>query len=183
MARITALEVEKAEPKAKEILDGVNKALGKVPNVFRTMAHSPAVLEAYMGFSGALKTATLPAALREQIALVVAGKNECDYCASAHTVMGKGAGLDEKEIANNLEGKANEAKSQTVLDFATKVVEKRGHVADEDVKKLKEAGFSETEIVEIVAVIALNIFTNYFNHVADPEIDFPVVKTKKALAK
>ena len=181
MARISTLDLDKAEPKAKEILDGVNKALGTVPNVFKTFAHSPAVLEAYMGFSGAMAKAKLPATVREQIALTVAGKNECDYCASAHTVLGKKAGLDEKEIPLNLDGKATDAKSQAVLDFTLKVVEKRGQVSDADVKAIKEAGFSETEVVEMVNVIALNIFTNYFNHVADTEIDFPVVKTKKAL--
>lgn len=181
MARISTLDVSAAEPKAKEILEGVQKGLGTIPNVFKTFAHSPAVLEAYMGFSGALAKAKLPATIREQIALATAGKNECDYCASAHTVLGQKAGLDEEQAAHALEGKATDAKAQAALTFTHRVLETQGHVNDADVKKLHEAGFTETEIVEIVATISLNIFTNYFNHIAETEIDFPVVKTKKAL--
>ena len=181
MPVITALNPQTTTGKSKTLFDAVQTKLGMVPNMMRTMGHAPAVLEGYLSFSGALAGGTLSAKLREQIALTVAGKNECDYCASAHTVLGKKAGLDEKEIPLNLDGKATDAKSQAVLDFTLKVVEKRGQVSDADVKAIKEAGFSETEVVEMVAVIALNIFTNYFNHVADTEIDFPVVKTKKAL--
>lgn len=179
MARIPTLEIEKADPKAKTILDGVNQKLGTVPNIFKTFAHSPAVLEAYMGFSGALANAKLDAKLREQIALAAAGKNNCDYCASAHTVLGQKAGLEEAEIKQNLDGKASCDKSQVALEFVNKVLENRANVEDKDVEALRTAGFSEQEIVEIVATISLNIFTNYFNHIADTEIDFPVVRTNK----
>lgn len=181
MARIAPLELTEGTPKVQETLAGVKKNLGTVPNIFKTFAHSEAVLDAYFGFSGAMAKTTISPTLRETLALAVAGKNECDYCASAHTVLGKKAGLAETEVPMNLEGKATDAKVQAAVDFALKVVETKANVKDGDVQKLRDAGYTEAEIVEIVAVVCLNIFTNYFNHIAGTEIDFPVVKTKKAL--
>ena len=183
MARIPTIDVEKADPKAKELMEGINKKLGTVPNIFKTFAHSPAVLEAYLNFSGALAGTKLSAKHREQIALAMAGKNTCDYCASAHTVLGAKAGLEEAEIKQNLEAKASDAKSQAILDFVAHVVEKRGKVSDAEVEALRKAGLGEDEIVEVVATISLNMFTNYFNHIADTEIDFPVVRTEKVAAQ
>lgn len=164
-------------PEAQEKLDGVKAKLGSVPNIFQTFAHSPAVLDFYLQGSGALGNTSISAALRESIALTVAGLNGCDYCASAHTVIGKGAGLDDDEANQNLNAQSGDKKSQAVLDFAALLVENRGNVNDNDVKALKDAGYSEGEVLEITAVVAFNIFTNYFNHVADTDVDFPHVST------
>lgn len=166
-------------PEAQEKLDDLKAKLGNVPNIFQTFAHSPAVLDFYLQGSGALKNTSISAGLRESIALTVAGLNGCDYCSSAHTVMGKGAGLDEGETQKNLHAQSNDAKSQAALDFTAKLVENRANVTDADVQAVKDAGFSEAEVLEIVAVVAFNIFTNYFNHVADTEIDFPLVSTEE----
>jgi uncharacterized peroxidase-related enzyme len=161
--------------KSAEILTGVKKAIGMVPNIYATMAHSPTVLDAYMQFSGTLRSGQLSPAMREQIALTVAGRNHCDYCASAHSLIGKGAGLSETETSANLRGQSQEAKAAIMLKFVGEVVDKRGHVADASLVELRQAGFGDGEIVEIVAHIALNLFTNYFNHVVDTSIDFPKV--------
>jgi AhpD family alkylhydroperoxidase len=134
-------------------------------------------LEGYLAFNSALGRGVLPAGLREQIAVAVAGANECDYCASAHTALGKGAGVSAEELARNLQGGSADGKTQKALRFVRTVVSKRGHVSDADVLALREAGFNDAEVVEIVAHIGLNMFTNYFNHIADTEIDFPVVRT------
>lgn len=164
-------------PEAQAQLDGVKAKLGSVPNIFQTFAHSPAVLDFYMQGSGALGKTSINAALRESIALTVAGANACDYCASAHTVIGKGAGLSDDEAAQNLHGNSAEAKVQAALDFAVLLVEQRGNVNDNEVQALKEAGYTDGEVLEITAVVAFNIFTNYFNHVADTDVDFPLVST------
>ncbi len=165
-------------PEAQKLLDGLQAKLGRVPNIFQTFAHSPAVLDFYMQGSGALGKTSIDAALRESIALTVAGLNGCDYCASAHTAIGKGAGLDDDEAEQNLHAKSNEDKTQAALDFAAKLVQKRGNVSDADIKAVKEAGYDDGAVLEIVAVVAFNIFTNYFNHVADTDVDFPAVSTK-----
>jgi AhpD family alkylhydroperoxidase len=112
--------------------------------------------------------------------LTVAGASGCDYCASAHTALGKGAGVAVDELRRNLRGRSNDGATQAALTFASKVVEQRGRVSDRDVEELRTANFSEGEIVEIVAHIGVNLFTNYFNHIAGTEIDFPVVNAAAA---
>lgn len=164
-------------PKAQEQLAAVKKMLGSTPNIFTTFAHSPAVLGFYLAGSGALAESSISGGLREQIALTVAGANHCDYCASAHTALGKMQKLAEGELAQNLNAKSADSKTQAALTFARKLVDLRGNVSDEDVKAVRDAGFTDGEVLEIVAVTSLNIFTNYFNHVAGTEIDFPLVAT------
>ena len=176
MARIQPIDTKRAEGKAKDLLNHVQNKLGMTPNIIRTMANSPAVLEAYLGFSEALQGGVLPAKLREQIALTVAEANHCHYCLAAHSVIGRSVGLSDETILDSRKGFSTNSKDEAALRFAAKLVENRGFVTDEDVTSLRDAGYRDGEIAEIVANVTFNIFTNYFNHVADPEVDFPHVK-------
>jgi uncharacterized peroxidase-related enzyme len=182
MPRLRAIETTEAEPKAKELLDGLQKKLGMTPNLMRTMANSPAALEAYLGFSNSLAQGNLPPKLREQIALTVGEVNRCQYCLAAHSAMGKIVGLGDEEIADSRRSVSPDRKTEAVLQFARKVVTERGWVSDDDVSSLRAAGTSDAEIAEIVAAVALNILTNYFNHVADTEVDSPEVEPNQAPA-
>jgi uncharacterized peroxidase-related enzyme len=182
MQRITALNPSAAPAPAKTLLDGAKQKIGMVPNLFATLAHSPAALQAYLQQTEILAGGALAPVLREQLALVTAGINGCDYCASAHTLMGKGAGLSAAEAASNLRGHATDGKTQATLDFAKGILKSRGHVTDQQLQAIRTAGFSDAEIVEIVAHLALNTFTNYFNNVAKTVIDFPHVSTADARA-
>ncbi|MCA9289686.1 MAG: peroxidase-related enzyme [Phycisphaerales bacterium] len=175
MPRLTALAPADAPPKARPLLENVRKGLGMVPNLMATLAHAPAALQAYLGFSQALGGGTLDAPLRERIALAVAGANSCGYCASAHTALGAAAGLPKDELARNLRGDSNDPRAAAAIDLALAIVAKKGVVGDDDLAAAREAGLTDGEIVEVVANVALNIFTNYLNHVADTVIDFPVV--------
>lgn len=166
------------DAKAQEQLAGAQKALGKQYNVFTTLAHSSAALGFYLNGSAALGNTKISANLREQIALTVAGANACDYCASAHTTLGKMHKIEENELKQNLSAKSADAKTQAALAFARKIVDLRGNVSDSDLQAVRTAGYNDAEIVEIVAVVSLNIFTNYFNHVAQTEVDFPLVNTQ-----
>ena len=114
--------------------------------------------------------------MREQIALVTAGLNGCDYCASAHTLIGKGAGLSPDELAANLRGRSSDAQTQAALDFATAIVEQRGQISDAQLEAVLAAGYPPGEVVEIVAHVSINLFTNYFNLVAGTLVDFPRVQ-------
>ncbi len=180
MSRINAIGNDQANPKAREMLAAAEKKLGMVPNLFATMANSPAVLEAYLGFSGALAKSAISARLREQIALVVGEANRCDYCLAAHAALGRLAGLSDEEIADSRTGNSPDSKAQAVLRFAQKLVRDRGFVSDDDVNALRKVGLGDPEISEVVAVVALNLFTNYFNHVAGTEVDFPKVAPVQA---
>ncbi len=176
MSRIHQIAIDAATGKAKELLDAVKAKLGLVPNITRAMANSPAVLEGYLGLSGALGKGSLSAKNREQIALAVGQSNQCNYCLAAHSAIGKMVGLTPDQILDSRRGTAIDAKSDAVIRFARKVVDERGHVSDADVAEVRAAGLDDGAIAEIVANVALNIFTNYFNHVAETDIDFPEVE-------
>ncbi len=173
MTRLQAIEPGNATGKAKELLDAVHAKLGMVPNMTRAMANAPAVLDAYLGFSGALSKGTLPAKLREQIALAISERNGCNYCLSAHSTIGKMVGLSQEQILDSRRGTAIDSKTDAVLRFAVQLVDNQGRINDQDVATLRRVGCDDASIAEIVAHVALNIFTNYFNNVAEPVIDFP----------
>lgn len=180
MQRIPAIDPGKATGEVKATLDVVKSKLGGVPNLFTTMAVAPSVLNAYLAFSDAAGKGCLSVKLREQIALVTANTNGCDYCASAHQALGKMAGLLAEEIEKALDGQAGDAKTAAALSFAQTVLAERGHVSNTALASAREVGFSDTEILEVVANVVLNIFTNYFNNVAGTEVDFPRVTTRRA---
>lgn len=182
MTRINPVDPKQAQGKAQALLDGVQKKLGMTPNLLRTLAVAPAGLEAYLNFSQALAGGSLSARLREQIALTVAGANSCRYCASAHTAIGRSVGLDDGELATALEADSRDAKVKAALEFARSVVIERGWVNDEALQRVRDAGYSDGEIVEIIANVSLNLLTNYINHVAGTEVDFPVVEVNATKA-
>ncbi len=179
MARINPVNPQNADGKAGELLEGVRKSMGTIPNLLAGLANSPASLGAYLGFGQALSGGELSGKLREQIAVAVAGANGCEYCASAHTALGKGQGVSQGELASNLKGESSDQRTAAAIRFVRAIVLKRGWVSDEDVADVRGAGFGEGEIVEIVATVAINTFTNYFNHVAQTENDFPRVEVEE----
>ncbi len=182
MSRIPALASIEASPAAARLfLEAIKKAFGVLPNIFRVIANSPAALEGYLGLNDALGKGSLDAQTRERIALAVAGVNRCGYCLSAHTYLGETlAKLDGAEMAANRNGASKDAKADAAVRFAVKIVQERGRVGDDDVRAVKQAGYGDGEIIEIVLHVALNTLTNYVNEVAKTEIDFPVVSVQSA---
>lgn len=180
MSRIVVPTHETAPAASQPLLDAVKKQLGVVPNSFRLVALSPAALQGLLGLSGALAKA-LDLKTRERIALAIAQSNGCDYCLSAHTYIGLNlAKIDVAEIALNRKGASAEPKANAAVAFAVKVNEARGKVSDADLQAVTDAGYTDAQIVEIIAVVAENIFTNFINIVAGTEIDFPVVVAAEA---
>ena len=180
MSRLQPVDPSIATGKAKELLDAVKGKLGIVPNMTRVMATSPVVLESYLGFSGALADGLLDAKTREQLALLTAQQNHCDYCLSAHTAIGKMAGLSHAQILASREGDGSSPRTTAALTFAKRVLDTKGQIGEADLAAVRSAGFSEGEIAEIIAHVALNVFTNYFNIATDVDIDFPKVSYSEA---
>jgi uncharacterized peroxidase-related enzyme len=180
VSRIAIPAREDAPEKSQPLLDAVEKQLGVVPNLFRLIGNSPAALEGYLGLNGALGR-TLDAKTRERIALAIAQANGCDYCLSAHAYLGLNlAKIDDAEIALNRAGHSGDAKADAAVVFARKVLDTRGRVSDADLAAVRLAGFTEAQVIEIVAAVALNVLTNYVNNVADTDIDFPIVLAAEA---
>lgn len=178
MSRLTALDPDQATGTTKTLLDGVQKALGMTPNLMRTLAQAPAALEGYLSLNGALAKGTLSPQLREQLALTIAEANRCEYCLSAHTLLGKRAKLDASALDAARDGESADPKTQAALQFALAVLTQRGTVTDSDLNAVLAAGYTQGEVAEIVAHVGLNVLTNYFNNVAQTEVDFPRVELR-----
>lgn len=179
MSRITAIDPSSTTGSTHDTLAAVGKLLGGIPNLFRVAARSPAALEALVGLNGALARGTPRAGVRHGIALAVAQTNGCDYCLSAHTVLGGRVGMSESDMALARDASAGDAKTAALLRFARTLVVERGRIGDTELAAVRAAGASDGEIVELVANVALDVFTNYSNLVADTDIDFPVVRSQR----
>jgi uncharacterized peroxidase-related enzyme len=182
MSRIaTPASIERSPAASQPLLQAVNKQLGLVPNLFRLVGTSPAALEGYLGLNGALGKGKLDARTRERIALAVAEINGCSYCLSAHSYLGKNmAKLSDSEISANRAGGSEDPKANAAVRFAVRIVTERGHVSDDDLASVRQAGYDDAQLLEIVLHVALNTLTNYVNEVAKTEIDFPVVTVAAA---
>jgi uncharacterized peroxidase-related enzyme len=178
--RIAPINVEQAPAQVKATLEGVKRKLGVLPNMLRSMAVSPALLNGYLGISGGLASGKLGPKLREQIAILIAQKNTCDYCMSAHTYLAKAVGVSQDDLMKSRESQSSDPKTQAALRFASALVDKKGEVSDADWQAVKKAGLSDEEIAEIIGVVGESFLTNFFNKAVKTEIDFPVVMTSTA---
>ena len=180
MTRLAIPDRSAADPAAQPLFDAVERQLGAVPNLYQLIGLSPATLEGVLAFSQALGQ-TLDIQTRERIALAVAEVNACDYCLSAHSYLAANvARLDEAEIAAARKGRSSDSRANAAVAFARKIAQTRGKAADADIAELRLAGFSDGQIVEIVANVAVNVLTNYLGIVAETDIDFPVVRAEAA---
>ncbi len=176
MSRIPLVNPNDTTPDRRAVLADINAAFGATPNMFRAVANSPAALQGMWGLFGALGKGAIPAKLGEQIAVAIANRNACSYCLAAHTALGRKAGASGDEMTEAQSGRSGDVRTAAALAFALKVVDGRGQVEDGDVQALREAGFGDEELMEILAHVALNLFTNYVNVVFAVPLDFPAVK-------
>lgn len=178
MSRVN-IQPELAPSASQPLLAQIDKAFGATPNMFKAVANSPAALQSMWAAFGALGAqGTLDARLGEQIAVAVANRNGCEYCLAAHTVLGQKAGASREEMAAAQAGRSADGRTAAALSFALEVVERRGQVGAADVVSLKQNGFDDGQVVEILAHVALNLFTNYVNVALDVPVDFPKVALK-----
>ena len=181
MSRIPITTHAQLPPASLPLLEAVRKDLGTVPNLMQMLASSPAALGGYLRLNAALAGGALGAKTGERIALAVAEMNACGYCLAAHTYLGKHvAGLDDGEMRANRAGRSGDAKADAAVRFARIVALERGHVENAALRAVRDAGFGDGEVMEIVAHVALNTLTNYVNEVAQTDIDFPAVDRARA---
>ncbi|MEQ1598682.1 MAG: carboxymuconolactone decarboxylase family protein [Methylotenera sp.] len=169
-----------AAPASQEMLKQIHAAFGATPNMFKAVSNSPVALKSMWGSFGALSSGALGAKLGEKIAVAVANHNRCEYCLAAHTVLGQNAGVSGNDMSAAQVGKSTDPKTQAALTFALKIVEQRAAISQTDVEAVRSAGFNDGEIVEIMAHVALNLFTNYVNVAFNVPLDFPKVALKEA---
>ncbi|MFB7837377.1 carboxymuconolactone decarboxylase family protein [Streptomyces sp. NPDC056056] len=181
MPRLPQLTVETADEEQRELLEGTLKQLGKLPNLYAALANGPAALRGYLAMRQALVGGSFNARQREQLALFIAQHNDCTYCVSAHTLRGGKVGLSDRELLDTRHGTdAGDPHMDQVLGFAGAVMATGGRVTDAALGDARAAGVTDAEIAEIVGHVALNVLSNFFNHVAQPDLDFPLVPARLA---
>ena len=176
MSRLPIIDHDNASAEQQELLDAIQQKLGMVPNFLKIFANSPAALRAFLGLHGIAGEGELSSDTRERIALAVAQQNACQYCVSAHTAIGRKAGLNGDEIAANRAGGSQDAKAAVAVKFANTLVEHSGSVTAAEIAELRSAGYSDAEVVEIITHVGMNILTNFIGKASEVEIDFPTVE-------
>ncbi|WP_159849000.1 carboxymuconolactone decarboxylase family protein [Nocardia sp. CY41] len=179
MSRLPLISPDSADAEQADLLGEVQRRLGRVPNLYAAMANSPATLRGYLDLRDALTEGKLSARVREQLALLVAGENGCDYCTAAHTMRAGRMGITEQAIADTLAARADDPHADAILHVARDILRSRGRIDDAVLASARSRGVSDAELGEIVGHVALNVLSNYFNHVAEPELDFPPVAPAK----
>ncbi|WP_412987007.1 carboxymuconolactone decarboxylase family protein [Pontimicrobium sp. IMCC45349] len=175
--RIETLNPETTTGEAKELFNAVNKKLGFIPNLIKVFGNSPATLKSYLSLGELTASGNFSNKFREQLALAIGEENACNYCLSAHTAIGKMNGLSDEQTELSRQGISGDTKVQAGLQFAKEVTKNRGQVSTEAINAVKAAGYNDGDILEIVLNVVSNTLTNYVNHIAETEIDFPEVKS------
>lgn len=175
MARTAALKPDQVPAESKPILDAFTKNIGFTPNMMAAFAQSPIAFNSWATLLGSLSK-TLDVKTRDSIGLAVSEVNGCNYCLTVHSFTAEHmAKLSAHDIILARKGHANDAKRDAAVQFARKVIETRGHVSDADLKAVREVGYTDANIIEILALVAMYSLTNFFNNVFDHEKDFPAV--------
>jgi uncharacterized peroxidase-related enzyme len=170
MSRITPISLEHATDATRPLLEGVQKKIGFLPNVFKVLALAPAVLASYLQGSAALGKTSLSAKEKEAVFLATSQVNGCDYCLAAHTLFASKAGLTPQDILSARQGELN-----AIATLARQVTESRGHLSTEQLAAARDAGIDDGKIIEVIAHVASQTLTNYLNNVALTDIDFPAI--------
>ena len=180
MSRINVVTQETADTEQKALLDAIQSKLGMVPNFLGILAHSSDSLKAFLGLHGIAESGQLDPQTRERIALAVAQGNSCKYCVSAHTAIGRKAGLTGAEIEANRAGTSQDAKAAAAVAFAKALNDHLGEVTQAEFNAVRDAGYSDAEIVEIITHVGMNILTNLIGKATQVDIDFPKISLQKA---
>ncbi|WP_125218932.1 carboxymuconolactone decarboxylase family protein [Methylomicrobium sp. wino1] len=180
MSRITTVNNETANIEQRALFEAIHSQLGMVPNFLRVFAHSPDALKAFLGLHHIAGHGSLDAATRERIALALAQQNECEYCLSAHTAIGRKSGLNGAEIEANRAGTSQDAKAAVAVRFARALVEHKGEVTNAELQSMRDVGFSEADLVEVITHVGMNFMTNILGKASRVDVDFPKVTLKQA---
>lgn len=180
MSRINVVSHENANFEQQELYTAITKQLGMVPNFLKVFANSPAALRAFLGLHSIAGEGNLDPLTRERIALALAEQNACQYCVSAHTAIGRKAGLDGTEMEANRTGTSQDAKAAAAVKFAKTLAENNGDVTTAELLEVRNAGYSDADIVEIITHVGMNVLTNILGKASRVEIDFPKVELQSA---
>lgn len=175
MGRIALITPDIATHEQHTLLHSLNRLNGYVPNLLRIVANSPAVLRALIGLQSLAREGSLDLPTRERIAIALAQKNGSAYCLAAHTQLGSQAGLNGAEMESNRLGDSHDARAAVAVRFACRLIEQRGDLDDAEFRAMRDAGYSDAEIIEVISHAGLNFLSNLISKASRVDIDFPLV--------
>jgi uncharacterized peroxidase-related enzyme len=180
MKQFTVPTREQVSPDNQAIFDTLNKALGFVPNLYATIAHSENGLAKYLAFQGA-KT-SLSNKEKEAVNLVVSQVNGCIYCQSAHTVLGKMNGFSAEEILKIRSGGSSNEKLDALVALAKDITENKGRVSDSNLEAFYAAGYNDGNLVDVILQVSDKIAMNYLHNLTEIPVDFPLAEELETAA-
>jgi uncharacterized peroxidase-related enzyme len=175
MSRINTVSFETANDEQKALLEAIQGQLGMVPNFLKIFANSPSALRAFLGLHSIANEGSLDVQTRERIALAVAQENACEYCVSAHTAIGRKAGLSGAEMEANRAGTSQDAKAAVAVKLARSLIENQGDITTAELIEARNAGYTDADIVEIITHVGMTLLTTILGKASRVEIDFPKV--------
>ncbi len=170
---LPVISFEDASPEAQQIFNRLKTVMGRVPNLYATQSHSPLGLGAKLALDDELSKGVFSGLPKEVIALAVAQVNGCNYCLAAHTAVAKMRGASEAETLDFRRGTSNNAKLAALANLAHEITDTRGHPPEQALETFFAAGYDRAALVELIGLIALNVWNNYTNHIAHIPVDFP----------
>ncbi len=175
MTKFNVPKREEVSENNKVIFDNLQKNLGFVPNLYATFAYSDTALADYLAFQN--RKSTLKAKEREVVNLVVSQVNDCHYCQSAHTALGKMSGFTEEQILELRSGSASfDPKLDALAKFVKNITVNRSKPDPAVVEKFFEAGYNKANLVDTIIVIGDKVVSNFFHGTTQIPIDFPLAK-------
>ena len=166
MPRIEPIEMDAATGKAKELLDELAARGGEPGPMVRAMANAPVVLRSFLDLNRAVKRSHIDRRITERINLAVQEWLGCAYCMAAHTRAARELGLSEIDIELARHGTATDPKTAALVAFGQQVIAAPAEVSDVQIAGLRSFGYSDEQIAEVVALVALQQLTGSFNLVA-----------------
>lgn len=163
MPRIRRLDPSDAPPKSRAVLDSIAARRGSVGEMVATMAHSPALLTGYLDLSQAMKRVKLPRTLSEKISIALQVWIGCSRCLAAHTQAARTAGLSDTDITLARQGVSSDNRESALIAVALRILAEPYSITDADVTELREHGWADRIIIELVGLVTLNLLTGAFN--------------------
>ena len=176
MNNLKTLTYDQVNEDTQKIFDGLKQKIGMVPNIYAAIAHSPVMLKALLAYGETIKSGEFSPKETEAIALTTGEENSCQYCLSAHSAIAQKLGFNEQEIVQLRKGGIEDTKLKALTALTREIVAQRGYPSHGLIEEFFSVGYSQAALAELIGLISLNIFTNYFNHIAKTEIDFAEVK-------
>lgn len=177
MPRLFTVTLPEATSRAAELFSAVQQAVGKIPNSYIGIGgNSPTALEAVLSLEASLKKSSLSVADIEVVKLIVSQTTGCDYCLAAHTLIGKKIGLGREAILALRQARpSGDARNDALAKFVLHLITTSGTVETDVVTAIKQAGFTDEQIVDVTMAVASITLTNLFNRINDTTLDFPAV--------